>query len=244
MKYLTKKWCALGRSIYMAEDLIQTDRADVYDEALYQKIYNEKEAEMIESITTTYEEYPHIDTIRERFGDPIDIDKCKVLFKKMLEMDQTSDKLSIPEEVYGRIADPRLLALGYATNEIIEALFKVGRENSRRVDEIVELYKKARISQLIPPEIEEKYHFHDCEVVSMEITNDIVIHLDNSCGYPAYNTIIFRDADLLKLDGDIVGADLLYEELYKTSNGYEAHLLFCNKWNCDLIVRCRDIEII
>lgn len=72
---------------------------------------------------------------------------------------------------------------------------------------------------------------------------DIVMHLDRSGGFTDFNTITFAAPEILKQEGSIVGSTWLYEELYQTENGYEAHILFAGEGMPELIICCNDIIV-
>ena len=56
--------------------------------------------------------------------------------------------------------------------------------------------------------------------------------------------ITFDTSEIIKQEEHIVGSTWLYEELYRTENGYEAHVLFWAREGLkDLIIRCNDIII-
>jgi hypothetical protein len=85
-------------------------------------------------------------------------------------------------------------------------------------------------------------NFHDCIVVARKKGGDIVLSLDNSGGFTTINQIIFKNCSILKKDKPLHGAWWLYDEIYKTNDGYEIHtLLDKNGKLIDFIVYATDV---
>ena len=70
----------------------------------------------------------------------------------------------------------------------------------------------------------------------------MVLELDNSGGFTLIDQVVFKNCDVLTQDGRLHGARWLYDEIYKTDEGYEFHALLIGKRQLiDLIVRVTDI---
>ena len=122
-----------------------------------------------------------------------------------------------------------------------------------------QIYKK------IPQDLADRFGFHDGSVVSFEeINGDIVLLIDRNCqtfaNYSRCVKVTFEDAEVIERDDNLKFASkVIYvdgrehidtcctwldDELYKTDNGYEAHMLLLDQWEWGyLTIACRDIKI-
>lgn len=70
------------------------------------------------------------------------------------------------------------------------------------------------------------------------------MRLDNEGGFTNFNKITFEAVDeIIGQDERIVDSCWIYEELYRTDSGYEAHILFHGEGMPELIIRCADIVV-
>lgn len=121
------------------------------------------------------------------------------------------------------------------------------------------------IYKAIPTYLAESFDFHDSIVLSFEQTNgNIVMTVDRRCyvfeGKTRFVKVTFVNGTILERDDNlrfksyVVCADgkmcyesictWMYDELYKTDNGYEAHMLLLDQWEWGyLTIACSDIEI-
>jgi hypothetical protein len=138
------------------------------------KIVYDMPAEEKERIYKRIEEY---DSRR-----PFDEDKCRVEFNKRQEYILSDNVNKLPEELYCQIADHRVFALGYCTNEILKQLKRCSSENKKRVQNVLDDYTKARRGQGISEELRKRFGFHDCVVESYKVEKDIVIRFVTNSG--------------------------------------------------------------
>ena len=99
-------------------------------------------------------------------------------------------------------------------------------ENMReKPKEVSAAYHAACEREKLPEKLLEDFSFHDGVVSSITMNADCTLSICSP--FSNYHTLIFRDA-ILKQDLPTVGAEWLYEELYrhKSGIGYEAHILF------------------
>ncbi|WKY46661.1 DUF4085 family protein [Eubacteriaceae bacterium ES3] len=82
-------------------------------------------------------------------------------------------------------------------------------------------------------------------MLSVEKTNDITILLDPSGGFTEENRLRFHDAKVIQEDKSVDGCWWIYEELYKTQDGYEAHMMFADETNSyiELTIVAKDIAV-
>ncbi|MCC5895221.1 MAG: DUF4085 family protein [Alkalibacterium sp.] len=195
------------------------------------------------------EEKAHIQKLIEAYDSrpPFDEEKCRENFKSIheLKIKETADKL--PPELYRQIADIRLFSLGYCTKNMKEQLKAISKENERKMDRIYKAYSKVQDDESLPQIIKDRFGFHDCEATEFMIgEKDVVIRMDTSGGFTDFNEIRFVSAEIIKQEGQIVGSICLYEELYRTVNGYEVHMLFTGDTEeelQELIIHCHELFI-
>lgn len=199
------------------------------------KLIYDMPAEEKERITKLIEEYES--------RPPFDVDKCRVKFNTRQEyiLSDKADKL--PKELYCQIADHRVFALGYCTKEILKQLKRCSIENKKRVQNVLYDYTKAQLAQGISEELRKRFRFHDCVVESYKVDKDIVIRFVKNSGLSEHNKIVFRDAKIIKQEKPLEGSIWLYEELYCSQYGYEAHMLLTSDSVHEITISCKDIII-
>lgn len=105
------------------------------------------------------------------------------------------------------------------------------QEKEKKVQSVLKDFKLAQEKENIPENIRERFSFHDCKVKNIEKKKDVTILLDTSDGFTEDNKIIFHNAKIIKEDTAVNGCWWIYEELYNTHNGYEAHMMFVDETN-------------
>ena len=193
------------------------------------------------------EQKEHIRKLVEAYDDrgPFDIQKCKIEFADRQKFFMKENEEKLPMEIYKQIADPRVFALGYSTKEIIQKLKQISRRNEIKVEQRLIDFSAAQQAENIPENLRKQFGFHDCKVLSVEKNKDIIILLDSSGGFTEDNRLIFHDAKIIQEDKAIDGCWWIYEELYKTQDAYEAHMLFADETNSyiELTIVAKDITV-
>lgn len=69
-----------------------------------------------------------------------------------------------------------------------------------------------------------------------------VLTLDNYGGLTAIAQIIFKNCSILKQDAPLHGAWWLYDQIYKTNDGYKIHVLLQKNKLINFIVSVTDVE--
>lgn len=191
------------------------------------------------------EDKEHIQKLIEQYDTrpPFDEQKCKEEFCTNQEMIKEVVNEKLPGELLQKIADIRVFSLGYCTKEVLDQLIRISKENEEKINRVLDEYSKAQQVENLPQNIRESFSFHDCKVSEFVVDKNIIIRLDNRGGFTNLNRITFISSETIEQDDNIVGSIWLYEELYRTENGYEAHMLFTGERMQELIVRCEDIMI-
>ncbi|MCM1533438.1 MAG: DUF4085 domain-containing protein [Corallococcus sp.] len=159
--------------------------------------------------------------------------------------------------------DIRLVALGFLPKSVYDRLKTEEKQNKAAFDKITKAAQKAlnKENRQIPERISSEFGWHDSSVLSLEQANKNLIILIKTEGAPfegetPYVRVTFTDGKIVERDknlsletrffeNDDVQNDTvwLYDELYKTENGFEAHMMFVNSDLCYLTVTCDDIVI-
>ena len=137
----------------------------------------------------------------------------------------------------------------YFTKDWYELMQKCGRaygpkeaELRKRLDAVSAAFRQDLSQQNLPKGMWNKFCFHDGKILDVqagEDYEDCIIRVDSP--FTAYNKVTFCSA-LVKQDNIPVGAVWLYEELYRHTLGYEAHILCCGRDGLlDTKIVCRDI---
>lgn len=174
-----------------------------------------------------------------------DPEKEKENFKQSFLNNVKRLKSSLPDEILRKVADIRVLALNRASASVKNEIAAYCRANKRAAERAMKTYYKEYQKNFKngEPEFAKNFNFHDCKVISCRKRgNDVVITLDNSGGFTDLNQIIFKDCLIIKQDIPLHGAIWLYDEIYKSDNGYEIYVLLLKKELIDFIVTTADVK--
>ena len=195
---------------------------------------------------------------------PFDADNTVKTFETIYQNTLKHGYLRFPEWVKEK-ADIRLIALGYLPKSVFEQLKTEEENNKREFDKINRRAKRAldREREKIPERIASQFGFHDGIVLSLERSGTDLIMTVEEDGMPdegetPYTRVTFTNGKIVerdegssferrttKTDGSERTSlcTWLYEELYKTEHGYEAHMLLAHTALCYLTIACDDIVI-
>lgn len=162
-------------------------------------------------------------------------------------------------------ADIRLIALGYLPKNVYDKLKTEEKQNKAAFDKLNREARRAlaKESKKIPERIVSEFGFHDGTVLSLEQTGgDLVMTVETDEvvfeGETPYTRVTFVNGKILERDEALTfetrffeqdGVQYeawcwwLYEELYRTESGYEAHMLLEENELCYLTIACSDILI-
>ncbi len=260
MKYCTKEWYETMQRTSFHLLLRANKKAEKFSEEFYRYVYEQREKEELkiaeESSKARFEDifdqldFPNIDEYnkaREDYVPPkFDPEDLKAKFADAQKYNIELLENLLPEYILEKVADIRVLALDYCTNEVKWLIenFCEGNEKKteRTMDELMKAEKR-EFGEKMPEFTKES--FHDCEITEFEKDGrDIVISFDNSGGFTDCTGIVFKNAEIIEQDGDIIDAVWLYDEIYKTENGFEIHALLTGEDLKYFTVRCEDTEFI
>ncbi|MDE7164314.1 MAG: DUF4085 domain-containing protein [Clostridiales bacterium] len=242
---------------------INFDDLDVEDFAMFdgEKLVTPKS---MDEVKRNYEE--EYRRAKQEFDSrpPFDTSGTVEMFKRMYEGGLKYGYSNFPDWVKDKV-DIRLIALGYLPKSVYDRLKVEQKRNRCEFNKIEREAKKALAKQAekIPERIMQQFGFHDGEIVSLKkIGDDLIMTIKVDCvpfeDETPYARVTFvggnvaeRDDNLKfehrKVKYDEVEYDAhctwLYEELYKTEDGYEAHMLLTEGALGYLTITCRDIKI-
>jgi len=173
-----------------------------------------------------------------------DPEQEKKRFKQALRHNVEYLKKGLPDEILQKVADLRVLALDRVAEDIKKEIKEYCKANHEAVELAMKAYWKdyKKSFKNKEPEFAEEFNFHDCRIVSCRRKGkDIVLTLDNSGGFTYINQVIFKNCTIRKQDNLLHGAWWLNDEIYKTNNGYEIHVLLIKNKLIDLIVTVSDV---
>jgi len=219
-----------GTNMVLLNKIINDEDIEEKDVMIYRM--SEEEKNRIHQLIAEYDARP-----------PFDEEGIKQAFQEQLDWKINYSAKQLPSELLAKIADIRVYALGYCTEEVLEQLMHQSEEIERVINEATEAALKELQMQHIPEEISSKLNFHDCTVIGIEASNNLVITLNTSGGFTENNRITFTKPNILLKEDGIIGKHWLYNELYRTDEGYELHVLFGGAHLAELIISCSSIVI-
>lgn len=195
---------------------------------------------------------------------PFDTSGTVEMFERMYQGGLEHGYSSFPDWVKDEV-DIRLIALGYLPKSVYDRLKVEQKRNRAEFNRIERKARKALAKQAkeIPERISQHFGFHDGEILSFQNIGDDIVMMIKSDGVVFEDqtpyvrvtfvggNVIERDANLkfahrkVSYDGEEHDAYCiwLYEGLYKTDDGYEAHMLLDEDGLGYLTINCRDITI-
>ena len=257
MKYYTKEWYELMQNLFYTEGFRKIpDRA--YSEAEIQAFYDKARKRFVAE-----ERRYALEEQGKRKPLVFDAEEAASYFDSDYRLRLRYEEQGLPAWARGK-ADRRLLALGLMPESLYSKLQSQARENRRKFRAMEKRAEKALAPQreLIPSEIREALYCHDDWILSLKKQGrDIVMLLCkgesfDDDGTTPYEKILFRDAAFLEREKGLrirprlcaaqgiyeSNCTYLYEELYKTAEGYEIHLLLEAGGLRYVTVRCRGVE--
>ncbi|MGE5627914.1 MAG: DUF4085 family protein [Solirubrobacterales bacterium] len=221
MKYFTKDFYQLFD--YVPYLLEEEKQAECFSEEYFLKLYSEKVEEMLKAM----EQLPsHL-----RDYKPFDRDKEAKNFYDYIN-DHKKIKNILPNYILREIADLRVFMLGKASRNVVNALYQLHEEKEKYSQNVAEEYRTyyKQASKLFLPEIVENLHFHDCFIKEINKNeNELKILFDNSGSQSPIEQVIFENYKIIKCEDLLENSWWIYEEIYKSNDIYELHVLLQKK---------------
>ena len=235
MRYMTKEWYERMQNTDRHLWTRVSKKAEFFSEDYFQEIYKREEKNWLK----------HKKKIAKFQKVELDPELAKECFAQKFENDVKALKDTLPKELLDKIADIRVLALYYATEEVKEKLAEWCEQNEKSMLEAPEAYRREYEEQFgeKAPAFVKELHLHDCEVLSCERTGqDVVLTIDNEGGFTDIKEIRMKNCDVLTQDAPLTGAWCLDEEIYRDGERFEIHFLMKQETLIDYIVRVDDLE--
>ncbi|EIM05946.1 hypothetical protein A1A1_13417 [Planococcus antarcticus DSM 14505] len=155
----------------------------------------------------------------------------------------------LPETFLPYIHDGTLVT-EYPAPELRMLVNRWERDYERRMEELSERYKQhfESIKAELPPTAVELVEngLHDAVVLSVERPSEVqlVLTLDCSGGFHYFTDVrfTFEGVTYSNVPTDFKGAWWLYDEIYKTEDGFELHTFFDSPMS-ETVIRARDVKI-
>lgn len=239
MKLLTKEWYQTMQDSGLGVQLEADERAAVYSDALYRQLREEKLTQWLEFRREFCED----------FGEAYDEKAERGCFEESNRRELEIFQSRTPARILLKVADIRVLALGYCTEEVFEDFKKYRAWCRKWTEKTMEEAWKMRCAQGLEKAFTGEYSLHDSLVLTLKREGEdliIAFERDEDATWPEIKAIRFRDAQILKQEQPVEKAWWLYDEIWSTGEGdYEVHaLLWRDGAVFELTIRCRDTELV
>ena len=259
MKYYTKEWYELMQKQQYTAGL-QKIPDKTYSEQEIQAFYDADLAAEVKRDEELYHTPPNFDAY-EAFSkrppfDPAETVKC---FENCYKGRVRYGGYGYPRWVCDTV-DQRLLALHRIPESAYDRLRREEAENQKVFRRIMSEAEKDLDAQGIPERIKTQFCFHDACVLALKKNRaDMELYLRKDGGWPEgttpYIKIIFKKTTNIErekgfsiriktnAEGELISScQYLYDELYRTNEGYEFHVLLSTPKSLRyLTICCEDI---
>jgi hypothetical protein len=236
MRYLTKEWYYTMNDSGLGVCLEADERAAECSEEMYQTLRAEKLARWLRDRKAVCE-------VLEQPFDPAGEERS---FGEFCRNELEHYHARMPERILSKVADQRVLALGYCTEEVWQELEDFRRECEARTEQTMEdawnACKAAGLDKIWTGE----HSLHDSSVLSFGWDGkDLVLEFDREEEtWRTVRQIIFREASILTMEKSPEDAWWLYDEIHRSERGYEIHALLWQDGLAELTVECADVELV
>ncbi len=230
------EWDEQNKRMFLSVGLRVHKDSGTYDDKLYNRLYKRKVQQWI-----------------DEWAEGKDVDEGKKEFAWMHKKRLEELPNQIPQEIYNKIADIRVFALGYCTHEIKKDILKLDKENKKISDDMREAFDKIEKEKGVDKSLKDQICFHDSEILSIRHGKQLIIEL-NSIDIAVDKSILCCDGVTFLTEHKAkIGSHWLYYNLYRHEKGYEWQILFVdysineigwydsNKYEVSFL--CKDISI-
>lgn len=260
MKYFTKEWYNRMQSTGMHMLLRIDERCSKYSDELFAEFYNKERNQYLKimSFCEDFNEFSNLMISIDKNFSNLDIEVQKRRFEEFKEeelggltlSDKFDEKIKLAmqglkekldKEFFKDVADVRVLALGYTSEEVYRKLETLSNVNEKFVNGKVKEY-----AEYLRENMNEKLdildeNLHDSFITNIEINdNDLYMSLD-SVG-TSNKIVIFKDYEVV-LDEGLADGYWLYNEVYRINSGLEIHILASTDELKEMIIRCSEAII-
>lgn len=237
MRYLTKQWYQTMQDTGLGVCLEVDERAAEFSEDIYQTLRTQKLAQWLRD----REEVCQV--LGESF-DPMEEERS---FDEFCARELETYRTRTPEPILTKVADLRVLAVGYCTREVFRDLEHYAQQCREQTEQTMDRAWEEIKAQGLDEAFTGEHSLHDSVIRTMEREGeDLVIKFErDEVEWPEIKAVRFRGAVILTQEQDVENAWWLYDEVWRTGEGYEVHaLLWRDDGVFELTVQCRDTEIV
>lgn len=245
MKYFTQQWYHDSQKVHIHYSLNVSNEAKDYNEEYFQKLYKEK----MDEFRSTYLNWADEDRLKFESADDF---AAKWYLQSLSHLNNC-----LPAEIKEGIADIRIAALGFVTQEVHDKIKAFCENIDRQTQAQLTMYDNyyKSIKESIPKRIRQPLSSqHDAHIKRIGLLNgDYIIETERLHGKRRQDIFTFKNTSVHQ---DIVKSGRLiwiYNEIYLQDGKYEVHILFLvysESWNnkqeiplTDLIIYAEDIEV-
>lgn len=235
MRYLTKEWYQDMQDSDLHVLLRVDDRAEVFSEAYFQELYQACEEKWLAGRAK----------ICEILKVPFNVEDERGNYQSALRLNKERFQERLTQHILCQVADIRVLALGYCTQAVRDKIASYSESKRKSVEQTMSqclAYERSLFAGADASLLDD-FSFHDERVISSQkVGADWLIDFGECVeGYSPVRYIHFKNATVRKQEKCLCGAFWLYEELYKTENGYEVHILLDKDGLVEFTLTCEDI---
>ena len=235
MRLLTKAWYQTMQDSGLGVQLVADDRAAAYSEEVFQTLWDRKLEEWME--------------LRAELEEEFDEGQERRLFREGYLCDLEIFRTRTPAKILEKVADIRVLALGFCTAEVYRDFSDYRALCEKWTEKTMEEAWNMCVSQGLDQIWTGEHTLHDSLILTMKREGeDLVIEFeyDADATWPEIKAARFRDAQILKQEQPVENAWWLYDEIWRTGEGtFEIHALLWREDDlCELTIECREPELI
>jgi predicted nucleic acid-binding Zn-ribbon protein len=219
MKYFTKEWYNDTILAQMCFQIKQTERASRFSEKLFSSTYEAQKKWFIKNEKL----------VAKHNKQPFDAEKAAIKFNINYEENLEFVRSNIPEDILSKVADIRVLALGCADYNTLQAITRYCGQVNRRCEKICEKYDEE--IELLAEKID-WYKINlmnllsNAPIISAKKEEDRFI-IETSKEYTDYACRLTLASPEIRVCDEIVGATVLHFEILPSESEYVEISLLC-----------------
>jgi len=128
MKYYTQKWWHDGQKVHIQYMFKVSDKAKEYNEEYFQRLYQE----VMNNLTARYLEWADDEQLERQSAEEFALNQYLGLLSRIKRL---------PPEIKNEIADIRVAALGFVTQDILEKIKAFCENISAQTKMVMDMYR-------------------------------------------------------------------------------------------------------
>lgn len=238
MKYFNKRYDALITVCEHLNEVENDERTGSFNEAVYYEIYNDQLEIFLNMLMEDC----------RKFNDRYDEDEAKEEFRKSQTDILKLLKEYIPDSVKEKIPDLRILALGFATREVMAEIDDYIDEIQDEIDKTDNEYEKHchSIEKSIPKSRHSLFEiFYQFVNLAKTEDDDFIIEFDTEVSIDInIKRLTFKNFAFEKQDEDLNNSMIKFSEVYFSDGRYTLKLYVLNNSEpAEIVISADDIII-